>query len=134
MSIQSICLSLFYAFYCESSRGQRLCLKFSDEPHIPPLARKNSLNAVLILRKIVCQVCTCANSLQSCLILCDPMDCGSPGSSVHGIHQASSWSGLSHSSPGVLPDPGIKPKSVTSPALEGGFFAFSTTREAQYQA
>ena len=25
---------------------------------------------------------------QSCLTLCDPMDCGSPGSSVHGIFQA----------------------------------------------
>ena len=26
-------------------------------------------------------------SLQSCLTLCDPMDCSSPGSSVHGILQ-----------------------------------------------
>ena len=25
---------------------------------------------------------------QSCLTLCDPMDCGPPGSSVHGIFQA----------------------------------------------
>ena len=25
---------------------------------------------------------------QSCLILCDPMDCSLPGSSVHGIFQA----------------------------------------------
>ena len=30
----------------------------------------------------------CAKSLQSCLILCDPMDCSLPGSSVHGILQA----------------------------------------------
>ena len=29
-----------------------------------------------------------ANSLQSCLILCNPMDCSLPGSSVHGIFQA----------------------------------------------
>ena len=29
------------------------------------------------------------------------------------------WSGLPHSSPGDLPDPGIEP---TSPALVGGFF------------
>ena len=28
-----------------------------------------------------------AKLLQSCLILCDPMDCGPPGSSVHGILQ-----------------------------------------------
>ena len=30
-------------------------------------------------------VCLCA---QSCLILCDPVDCSPPGSSVHGISQA----------------------------------------------
>ena len=30
----------------------------------------------------------CAKSLQSCLTLCDPMDCGPLGSSVHGILQA----------------------------------------------
>ena len=32
--------------------------------------------------------CVCAQSLQSCLTLCDPMDCSPPGSSVHGICQA----------------------------------------------
>ena len=29
-----------------------------------------------------------AKSLQLCPILCDPMDCGLPGSSVHGLLQA----------------------------------------------
>ena len=32
--------------------------------------------------------CMHAKSLQSCLILCDPIDCSPPGSSVHGILQA----------------------------------------------
>ena len=32
--------------------------------------------------------CMCAKLLQSCLTLCDPMDCYPPGSSVHGILQA----------------------------------------------
>ena len=31
---------------------------------------------------------TCAQSLQLCPTLCDPMDCSPPGSSVHGILQA----------------------------------------------
>ena len=31
---------------------------------------------------------TCVAVTQSCLILCDPMDCSLPGSSVHGILQA----------------------------------------------
>ena len=30
----------------------------------------------------------CAKSFQSCLTICNPMDCSSPGSSVHGILQA----------------------------------------------
>ena len=33
--------------------------------------------------------CLCAKLLQSCLALWDPMDCSPPGSSVHGILQAS---------------------------------------------
>ena len=32
--------------------------------------------------------CVHAQSLQSCLTLCDPMNCSLPGSSVHGILQA----------------------------------------------
>ena len=32
------------------------------------------------------------------------------------------WSGLPCSPPGDLPNPGIKPTSLTSPALAGGFF------------
>ena len=32
------------------------------------------------------------------------------------------WSGLPFPSPGDLPDPGIKPQSLASPALVGGFF------------
>ena len=33
-------------------------------------------------------MCWCAQSLQSCLSLCNPMDCSPPGSSVYGILQA----------------------------------------------
>ena len=32
------------------------------------------------------------------------------------------WSGLPFPSPGELPDPGIEPESLVSPALTGGFF------------
>ena len=40
------------------------------------------------------------------------------------------WSGLPCPPPGDLPDPGIKPESLMSPALEGGFFTTSATWEA----
>ena len=44
------------------------------------------------------------------------MDCGLPGSSVHGIFQARAWwSGVPLPSPEDLPNPGIKPGS---PALQ----------------
>ena len=36
------------------------------------------------------------------------------------------WSRLSFPSPGDLPIPGIKPTSLVSPALAGGFLATST--------
>ena len=39
-----------------------------------------------------------------------------------GVSRQEYWSGLPHPSPGDLPDPEIEPKSLTSPALAGGFF------------
>ena len=39
------------------------------------------------------------------------------------------WSGLPYPAPGGLPDPGIEPTSLTSPALAGRFFSASTTWE-----
>ena len=48
---------------------------------------------------------------QSCLTLCDPMDCSLPGSSVHGIFQARILEWVAIPSPGDLPDPGIEPGS-----------------------
>ena len=38
--------------------------------------------------------------------------------------------GLPCPPPGALPDPGIEPTSLTSPALAGGFFTTSATWEA----
>ena len=40
------------------------------------------------------------------------------------------WSGLPCPPPGDLPDLGIEPASLTSPALAGGFFTISATWEA----
>ena len=37
------------------------------------------------------------------------------------------WSGYPFPSPGDLPDPGIKPESLMSPALAGGFFTTCST-------
>ena len=48
---------------------------------------------------------------QSCLTLCDPMDCSLLGSSVHGIFQARVLEWVTFPSPEDLPDPGIEPRS-----------------------
>ena len=40
------------------------------------------------------------------------------------------WSGLPFPSPGDLPDPGLEPASLTSPALAGGFFTTRAMWEA----
>ena len=42
----------------------------------------------------------------------DAMDCGPPGSSVHGILQAGIWQWVAISFPGDPPDPGIDPGSA----------------------
>ena len=52
---------------------------------------------------------------QSCLTLCDPVDCSSPGSSVHGVLQARIQEGLPCLPPGDLPNPEVEPRS---PALQ----------------
>ena len=44
--------------------------------------------------------------------------------------QTEYWSGLPFSTPEDLPDPGIKPACLMSPALAGGFFIISVTWEA----
>ena len=40
-----------------------------------------------------------------------------------GFSRQEYWSGLAFPSPGDLPDPGIKPVSLASPAMSGGFFS-----------
>ena len=46
-----------------------------------------------------------------------------------GIPRQENWSGLPFPPPGDLPDPGIQPTSLASPALAGGFFTTSVTWE-----
>ena len=75
------------------------------------------------------EYCMCAKSLQSCLTLCDPMACSSKGSPVHGVLQARILERIATASSRGLPTPGIKPTSLMSSALAGGFFTTCTTWE-----
>ena len=49
-----------------------------------------------------------------------------------GVSRQEYWSGLPFPSPGDLPDPGIEPTSLASPALAGEFFTNCATWEAQH--
>ena len=80
--------------------------------------------------RLASRACVHAKSLQSCPTLSDSMDCSPPGSSVHGFSRQEYWSGLPCPPPRDLPDPGIEPTSLMSPALAGGFVSTSTTQEA----
>ena len=75
---------------------------------------RNSLSLLLLL--------SCFSCVQ---LFCDLVDCSPPGSSVHRILQVRilEWVAVPFSRD--LSDPGSKPASLTSPALEGGFI---TTR------
>ena len=74
--------------------------------------------------------CLHAKSLQSCLTLCNPLDCSLPGFSVQGIHQREYWDGLPCPPLGNRLNPGIEPVSFMSSALPGEFFIPKATWEA----
>ena len=73
---------------------------------------------------------------QPCLTLCDSMDCGPPGSSVHGILQARTleWVATSSSRGSSLPRDRTHVTGIDGcllyPALAGRFFTTSATRAA----
>ena len=59
--------------------------------------------------RVLIRVGMCVLVAQSCLTLCDPMDCSLPGSTVHGISQQKYWSGLLSPPPGIFPTQGLNP-------------------------
>ena len=71
----------------------------------------------------------CAKSLQLLPTLCDPMDDSLPGSSGHGILQARILEWTAMPSSRDLPNPGIKPVSLMSPALAGKLFTITPPRK-----
>ena len=58
----------------------------------------------------------------SCLYLATPWTVARQAPLSVGFSRQEYWSGLPFPPPGDLPDPGIKPASLVSPALAGGFF------------
>ena len=97
-------------------------------PVIPP--RDGNIYSRVVSVTLSKCACVHAKSLQLCLTLCDPLDCSLPGFSVPGILQTRMLEGVAIHSSRDLPNLGIEPVSLMSPALAGGFFTTSTTWES----
>ena len=68
---------------------------------------------------------------QSCLTLCNPMDCGPPGSSVQGILWQEYWSGEPFPTLGKSSQL-IEPMTLASPRLVGRFFTTEIPRKPRF--
>ena len=75
---------------------------------------------------LVCTVsAACAKLLKLCPALCDPMDCSLPAPQSTGFSRQEYWSELPCPPPGDLPNPGIKPVSLGSSALQADSYPLS---------
>ena len=79
-------------------------------------------------------VCTRAKLLQSCLTLCNPMDCSLPGFCVHGILQARTLEWVACLPPGNLPKPGIEPASPMSSVSQADSLLLSHRISPEFEA
>ena len=75
-------------------------------------------------------VCMCTQSLCHVLLFETPWTVAHQTPLFMEFPRQEYWSRLPFSSPGHLPDAGIEPMSLTSPALVGGFFTTSATWKA----
>ena len=73
----------------------------------------------------------CSLSHRSCPTLPEPVDCGPPGSSVHGIFQTRILEWAVSSPPGHLSDPGTKNHICCSSCIVRWILYHCTTQEAQ---
>ena len=79
-----------------------------------------------LLHNSVSQLCLHVCSVaQSCPTFLDPMDCSHQAPLSMGFPGQEYWRGFPFPSPEDLPNPGIEPVSLVSPALAGGCFPLS---------
>ena len=67
-----------------------------------------------------------SQSLQSCLTLCNPMDCSYQAPLSMGFSRQEYWSEMPCPLPGDLANPGTESQSLASPTLAGDFFTTSS--------
>ena len=104
--------------------------KYSEELDSPWSKRGNNPSVRHLMNGSPDERNACMLSPQSCLTLCNPMNCSPPGSLSMGFSRQEHWSGSPYSPSGHLPDAGMEPESLMSPALAGRFLTTSATWEA----
>ena len=120
----SITTFTLYGSQKEKQRRDWKCIWGNDKWKLPKLEKGNTYPGTK-------SMCMHASSLQSGPTLCEPMNCSPPGSSLHGDSPGKNTGvGLPCPPSGDLPNPGIKPVSLRSPALAGGFLNSSATWQA----
>ena len=127
--IWSLCgADSLYKWQCRDFLGRHLILNIC----VPCLKAGNDLLWSFAWKALSRNACMHAKSLQSCLTLCDPVDCSLPGFSVHEFFQARTleWVGKPSSRGSSGPRDQTRVSYVLSSALAGGFFTASTTWEA----
>ena len=116
--------------------NQQSTLATSTSTHsFLPLTMKECLSC---LRLIECPVswppallgCAVLSRFSRVRLYATPGTVACQASLPMGFSRQEYWSELPCPPPGDLPDPGIEPTSLRSPALAGGFFTTSTTWEA----
>ena len=86
--------------------------------------------ASLTTTLIIDRLCVCMLSrFSGDQLFVTPWTIAHQGPLSKGFFRQEYWSGLPCPSPRDLPDPGMEPMSLTSPALAGGFFTTSITWE-----
>ena len=91
-----------------------------------------SLPTFLECRPAPLCLCVHAKSLESCPILCNPVDCAPPGSSVQGDSPSKNTGVGCHALlQGIFPTQVLKQSLLHLPASAAGFFTTSATWEAR---
>ena len=84
-----------------------------------------------LFKKLLTETCALrAKSLSRVWLSVTPWTVARQAPLSMGFSRPEHWSGLPFPSPGDLPDPGIKAKSLMFPALADKFFTTSATWEA----
>ena len=101
-------------FMCEHGRVRLFATPWTVA-HSPPFCCLTGCQLwAVCTQSCIQQIIVCA---QSCVTLCNPMDCSPPGASVWNSSRQESWSGLPFPTPGDLPGPGVEPVSLASSTL-----------------